>query len=136
MEKTIENASSRVNTEVQEINAIIGLETGYRFSGLGLGLEVEEKLGLTVTEEQQLDESTSNTISYSLVEDGDDDYLTVDVFNAPDGFGPIFYTRGGATSCPYQDEVVTEYYEPGTIIMQKTVQIEKPEDAVETAEDK
>lgn len=127
VEKTIENASSRVNTEVQEINAIIGLETGYRFSGLGLGLEVEEKLGLTVTEEQQLDESTSNTISYSLVEDGDDDYLTVDVFNAPDGFGPIFYTRGGATSCPYQDEVVTEYYEPGTIIMQKTVQIEKPE---------
>ena len=127
VEKTIENATSRVNTEVQEINAIIGLETGYRFAGLGLGIELEEKLGITVTEEQQLDESNSTTIAYNLVEDGDDDYLTVDVFKAPDGFGPIFYTRGGATSCPYQDEVVTEYFEPGTIIMQKTVQIEKPE---------
>ena len=80
-----------------------------------------------MTEEQQRDETETETFSYSLVEDGDDDYLSVDIFEAPDGFGPIFYTRAGATSAPYQDEEVTEYYEPGTVIMEKTVQIEKPE---------
>ena len=126
-EKSKEKTSSTNHTEVEEANVIIGVETGFRFSGLGLGLEVEEKVGLTFTEEQHFEKTTTNTVSYTLAEDGDDDYLTVDVFEAPDGFGPIFYTRGGATSCPYEDEVVTEYYKPGTVIMQKTVQIEKPE---------
>lgn len=122
-----ESTKSRVNTETQEINATLGLETGYRFSGLGLGLQMSATYGMTLTEEQQRDETETETFSYSLVEDGDDDYLSVDVFEAPDGFGPIFYTRAGATSAPYQDEEVTEYYEPGTVIMEKTVQIEKPE---------
>ena len=49
------------------------------------------------------------------------------MFKAPDGFGPIFVTRAGATCAPFEDEVVTKYYEPGTIIAHKTQQIEKPE---------
>ena len=69
----------------------------------------------------------STGFSFTIAESGDDDYLSVDVFEAPDNFGPVFYTRGGATSCPYEDEVVTKYYEPGFIISEKTVQIEKPE---------
>ena len=124
---TNEKTKTTKNEEEQEINAIIGLETGFRFTGVGLGVHVEEKIGVTITEEQEKEETTTLTTTYSLVEDGDDDYLTVDVFDAPDGFGPIFYTRGGATCCPYEDEVVTEYYKPGTVISEKTVQIEKPE---------
>ena len=127
VEKSKEKTHSTNHTEVEEANVIIGAETGFTFTGVGLGLEIEEKVGLTFTEEQHFEKTTTNTVSYTLAEDGDDDYLTVDVFEAPDGFGPIFYTRGGATSCPYEDEVVTEYYKPGTVIMQKTVQIEKPE---------
>ena len=127
VEKSKEKTHSTNHTEVEEANVIIGAETGFTFTGVGLGLEIEEKVGLTFTEEQHFEKTTTNTVSYTLAEDGDDDYLTVDVFEAPDGFGPIFYTRGGATSCPYEDEVVTEYYNPGTVIMQKTVQIEKPE---------
>ena len=66
-------------------------------------------------------------VGFTLMESGDDDALTVDVLNAPDGFGPIFYTRGGQTSCPYENEVVTNYYNPGFVISQKTMQIEKPQ---------
>ena len=127
VEKTVEESESNTRTDNYEINAILGLETGLTICGVGVGVELTEKVGTTLNDENQTSTTTSSTFGYSLVEDGDDDYLTVDVFNAPDGYGPIFYTRGGATSCPYQDEVVTEYYEPGTIIMQKTVQIEKPE---------
>ena len=128
---TNEKTHTVQHTGVEEVNAILGVETGYRFSGLGLGVEITEKLGITVTEEYQRDETEEMTISYTLAEDGGD-YLTVDVFEAPDGFGPIFYTRAGATSCPYQDEVRTEYYEPGQkVIMQSTVQVERPE--IETA---
>ena len=108
-------------------NIVLGLETGFRFSGVGIGLEVTEENGGTWTEEDENETTTTASMSYQLVEDGDDDYISVDVYNAPDGFGPIFVTRGGATSCPYEDEVVTEYYQPGTVISKKTVQIEKPE---------
>ncbi|MDR0874010.1 MAG: LamG domain-containing protein, partial [Prevotellaceae bacterium] len=38
----------------------------------------------------------------------------------------IFSTRGGATSCPYEDEAVTKYFEPGKVISEKTIQIEQP----------
>lgn len=68
-------------------------------------------------------------MSYTLAESGDDDYLSVDVFNAPDNFGPIFSTRGGATSAPYEDLVINKYYDTDHvhILQQKTLQIEKPE---------
>ncbi len=29
----------------------------------------------------------------------------------------MFSTRGGATSCPYEDEIRTEYFEPGQHIL-------------------
>ncbi len=125
--RTNETGSSRINTEVEEVNVVLNQETGVKINGVGVNFQFEEKVGITVTEEQQRDETETITTSYTLAEDGDDDYLSVDVFNAPDGFGPIFYTRAGATCCPYEDEVVTKYYRPGAIIMQKTVQIEKPE---------
>ncbi len=70
---------------------------------------------------------STKSISYTLQESGLGEAISVDVFDAPDGFGPIFYTRGGTTSNPYEDEVVTKYYKPGTIISEKTVQVEKPE---------
>ncbi len=124
---TNDTTYTTIDSGEEEVNVIVGVETGYRFSGVGLGVEFTENIGITVTEEREKNDQYTLTTSYSLVEDGDDDYLSVDVFNAPDGFGPIFYTRAGATSCPYEDEVVTEFYQPGTVIMEKTVQIEKPE---------
>ena len=38
----------------------------------------------------------------------------------------IFYTEGGATSCPYEGPVYTEYYMPGTLINNSTVKVEVP----------
>lgn len=44
----------------------------------------------------------------------------------------IFRTKAGATSCPFEDEVVTKYFEPGQHVIDKaTMQIEVPEIAVE-----
>jgi len=95
--------------------------------GTGVDLSYEFKTNeIATTTYVNTDEKTTG-FSFTLAESGDDDYLSVDVFNAPDNYGPIFYTRGGATCCPYEDEVKTRYYEPGTVISEKTVQIEKPE---------
>ena len=69
---------------------------------------------------------STNTFSYTLAEDGDDDALSVDVLNYGN-FGPIFHTRAGQTCCPYEGKVVTKYYEPGTTIMEATMKIEVPQ---------
>ena len=129
---TNENSETDVTSKSDGFNIVLGLETGFRFSGLGLGGEVTESNGGTWTSEESDETVESATMSYTLAEDGDDDYLSVDVYRAPDGFGPIFVTRGGATSCPYEDEVVTEYFQKGTVISKKTVQIEKPEIEAQT----
>lgn len=129
---TTDSTDTYPTTKVDEINAVLGLESGFRFSGLGMGIKIEETIGRTFVKEEGDGKGETKSTSYTLQEDGDDDYLSVDVFNAPDGFGPIFVTRGGATSGPYEDEVKTQYYQPGTVIMHKTVQIEKPEIEAQT----
>ena len=107
------------------------------------GLVVDDTFGLKVNEfgfeihitdetmggEHQTDEtghSSTTAFSYTLAEDGDDDALTVDIYDY-DNYGPIFRTRGGQTCCPYEGKVETKYYKPGTIIMEATMQIEVPQ---------
>ena len=129
---TNEKEDSYTDTDVDEINAVLGVESGHMWGGVGIEARVSETIGRTFVDDTTHTHVTTNTMSYTLREDGDDDYLSVDVFEAPDGFGPIFVTRAGATSCPYEDEVKTEYYMPGTVISAKTVQIEKPEIEAQT----
>ncbi len=82
-----------------------------------------------------LDESTSTTTSNAIsftLDDGDfTDSYTVDVYKADDKLGPIFKVLGGATSCPYQDQDVTQYYNPGMVLHEKTSQVEKPDIVIE-----
>ena len=71
-----------------------------------------------------------SSFSYTLAEESDDDALTVDVYKYG-AYSPIFRTRGGQTSGPYEGEVQTKYYRPGTTIMEATMQIEVPQIAVD-----
>ena len=100
------------------------------------GQDVEISLQSTTTAGSQSENSTETTYStttgYSLAEVGDDDALSVDVYRAPDGMGAIFVTRGGQTTCPYEGEQKTKYFEPGQhTIATATMQIEKPRIMVE-----
>lgn len=143
---------SNVKTEVHTFTFILGAKAGSsaEFNILGSGCEITFREGLQTTQgkESTTEEEATTTVGFVLAEDGDDDYLSVDVYqetggdNAEAGYGDInskdlnlstfiFRTRAGATSCPYEDEIVTEYYQPGTVISEKTLQIEVPEIAVE-----
>lgn len=66
------------------------------------------------------------TTSFTLAEKQTNDALSVDVYNAPDKFGPIFVTRGGQTSGNWEPQQVTHYYRPGTEIMAQTQKIVVP----------
>lgn len=123
--ETSTTTASTVEFE-HELHITLGVETGLKIGGIGLGITATETGSYYNYHSYDNEEETNTSVSYTLKEDGDDDYLTVDVFKAPDGFGPIFVTRAGATCAPYEDEVVTKYYEPGNTISHKTLQIEKP----------
>ena len=53
--------------------------------------------------------------------------LSVDVYQSPTKWGPIFRTRGGQTSNPYEGATYTKYYIPGTLLDEATMRVEKPE---------
>lgn len=105
---------------------VIGNKYGFKVNGGGLTWELSTETLAGDVRSGSDEETTSQTISYTLAEEGDDDALSVDIFKAPDGFGPIFVTRAGQTCCPWEDRVVTNYYAPGTEISARTMQIEVP----------
>lgn len=73
------------------------------------------------------DEDSSETVSYKLDDPDIGDFYSVDVFPSILGWGPIFKNKaGGATSCPHEPETKTIYYNPGTIVSERTLQIDKP----------
>lgn len=122
---------SVMDTNGFELNLSSAQRFGATFSGTGVDFEVSEHVNEAASWGHGRDESKNASFTFNLQEDGNNDYLSVDAINDNHfGYSPIFYTRAGATSGPYEDEVVTSYYKPGTIIQQKTLQIEKPEMSV------
>ena len=130
---TIESSISTCESEAHndahtfEAMAVAGLSTGGLIAGTGVAVTAKTTTGGRYFGYTEDSEETCLTTGYVLQDAGYNDALTIDVLNSPDGFGPIFSTRGGQTSCPYEAAEVTKYYEPGTEISTATMQIEIPQ---------
>lgn len=123
-----ETGSSISDTHGFELNLASSQKFGVDICGTGVDFEVSEHVNEAANWGDTTEDSDQTAFSFTLADDSNNDYLSVDVYRDKTyGFSPIFYTRAGATSGPYEDEVVTKYYKPGTVIQQKTLQVEKPE---------
>ena len=112
--------------------AILGNEYGMEFDGFGFEASVETETGGKRHKNETDTNQKTVTISFTLSESGDD-ALSVDVYNS-DSYSPIFRTRAGQTSAPFEDEEYTQYYQPGKHkLHEKTMQIEVPDIEVEVA---
>lgn len=106
--------------------------TGFTVNGFGMTIRASEDAGMTYDNTDELIKTETKAYSFTLSEDAPD-YLSVDVYYpTPGSCGPIFVTRAGATSAPYEDEVVAKYYvtddgTEGYVLQEKTLQIEKPD---------
>ncbi len=124
--------SSKTTTWDWTVSAGLVVENSFGFEinkfGIDCTIEDETTGGRHETDEEE--NATTTSFSYTLAEEDADDALSVDIYQF-DAYGPIFRTRGGQTSNPYEGEVVTQYYEPGTVIMEATMQIEVPQIDVE-----
>ena len=69
----------------------------------------------------------SQAVAWTMSDSDPRTALTVDVYNSPKGWGPIFRTRGGQTANPYEGASYTRFYEEGTKLNEATMQIEKPQ---------
>ena len=129
IEESVEHCGTVSSSDATSTKGLVtvGGKTGFSFCGFGFEIEAETKQGGTEGFEESSETENCTSIGYTLADDGINDALSVDVFQAPDGFGPIFYTRAGQTSCPYEDEKKTKYYEKDKhTLATKTMQIEYP----------
>jgi hypothetical protein len=111
------------------ISGKIGFETGTDISGFGIDVKINTEIGGGYAGSSTTGTQRTKTVGFVLEETGDFDAITVDYKKTQDG-GISFNTRGGQTSCPFEDAVYTQYYQPGTILSEATMQIEKPKISV------
>lgn len=113
--------------------ALLNIEGGTITSKhLGLRAFTENEAGQGWSHYGEDDDTESTTFSYTLKDDDVDDLISVDVYsNQGQYLSPIFHTRSGQTSNPYEGKVKTKYYEPGQhTIMESTAQVEVPKISV------
>ena len=131
---TMSTDSSEVNGSKYSIQVAVGVHLnrtwGIEISKTGVIFDVGTETSAGYHREEESSHEDKVSFSYTLAEEGDDDALTVDVYRYG-AFSPIFRTRGGQTSAPYEGKVKTKYYEEGTVIMDATMQIEVPQIGVD-----
>ena len=114
------------------MNLVVDL--GFKLNGVGIINNTVTNNGYQGAWSKGTKDKTSESFSYTLAE-ADYDYLSVDVYDNADEFSPVFITRGGATSCPYEDEVRAKYIPEGeeghdAVIMAKTLSVLEPQISV------
>ncbi|HTN38877.1 MAG TPA: LamG domain-containing protein, partial [Arachidicoccus sp.] len=126
---TSEYTSSKANSFKFIIGGGLATEVGAEVNDAGVVAEITEN----VRTEQGGNFSDGNTQTKEFDFTMDDylyNYLSVDVYRGSDS-SYLFITKGGQTACPYEGPTVSQYYNPGTIINQPTVQVEVPKITVE-----
>jgi hypothetical protein len=102
-----------------------------KVNNTGVEFEKGVKLGFEYGREWSEERDTSEKVSFTLSDDDQPDYFSVDVYESILGFGPIFKMKeGGQTSCPYEDEVYSQFYKENdepVLLSGKTRQIDVPE---------
>jgi hypothetical protein len=88
-------------------------------TGFEIGMEQKAKLGVGASLEAG--KEVKSTFSYTLKDNDVGNFLSVDVINAFDGNGPIFSTKGGRTSCPYEGASMSYFYNPTTYDSKATI---------------
>ena len=111
---------------------LLKVRTTAKFNSIGFTIKNDTYAGYNHTYDEKTEKLQRSAISYTL-ETNDYEYMSIDVYSSPDGFGPIFSTRGGQTYCPYEGEERTKYFEPGQHELHTaTVNMEQPQIRVET----
>lgn len=104
-------SSSSLSYNLQ-VDAQVAAKLGAKLNETGFEIETINNIGSGFNNTSQSQNNNTSNVSYTLKNNNPGNLLSVDVINPFDGNGPIFITKGGQTSCPYQDVELTHYYNP------------------------
>jgi hypothetical protein len=125
--ETSERAITSSTTMSYEMDYSTKYEITAKVNGTGTSVNFNTAFGFSRSRSKETGNTSSEGTEFTLADGDQGDYMSVDVFPSILGYGPIFKLKeGGRTSCPFEDEIVTEYYNPGTVISAKTLQRDKP----------
>ncbi|MFT5072035.1 MAG: hypothetical protein ACI8V8_002009, partial [Chitinophagales bacterium] len=116
----------------------------FKVSNTGMGTRKGIKMNYENTNTASSSNSATETVSFTLIDPDQGDFFSVDVHPSLLGWGPVFKLRpGGATSCPHEDALLTEYYfedpnmpsannpyAPNFVLSERTQQRDRPTIAV------
>ena len=114
-----------------KMSLVAGFETGVDINKTGVDININTNTGGGHVYSHSEGTTQSKTMGFVLADEGEDDKHSIDYGVAGDGYGYVFFTKGGQTSCPYEDAELTKYYEPGTVLSEATMKIEDPKIAAE-----
>ena len=122
--KSLSKGDSYTVSNAGSVDASFG--AGKRWPGIGFALDITANVGGNSSSAEGNDENNSFSTNITLTMNATSS-MSFDMYAAPDGFAPIFFVRGGATSCPYINEERTKYYEAGRYVLTtSTAAIDKP----------
>ena len=93
------------NTDV-----LLALNAGALFNKSGIQISSSNTFTRNLKAALNTEDTENTKVSYTLKDNDPNNFLSVDVVNAFDGNGPVFFTLGGRTSCPYEAVDSTVYY--------------------------
>lgn len=102
--------AGRSKTINLNISAEVAAEMGASVNETGFEYKVKAFSDYTSTQSIKEETTSTTTISYTLKDNDRANSLSVDVVNLFDGYGPIFSTIGGVTSCPYEGAERSVFY--------------------------
>lgn len=95
--------------------------------GNELESELEQSNTFNLEVEVSRSSQTTTTWGYEIKDVDQGDFHNIEVYKSPAGWGPIFRTVAGQTSCPHEEGDVTQYYAPGAKLNERTLQRDKVE---------
>ena len=121
-----ERVASTSTSIEYSMSAALASEVSVNVGGAGFEMSRSYSVDYSSSKDWSRESGESETVGYTLSED-DGDYMSVDVHQSILGWGPIFKRKpGGVSSCPYEGDIVTEFYQPGTIISDASQQSHMP----------
>ena len=108
----IERLTSNTLSYQLQLDQSVALAFGAAFNETGFEMDTKTNSGSGNTSTSGDNNNETSNISYTLRDSDKGNLLSVDVINAFDGNGPIFVTKGGETSCPYEGAELSHFYNP------------------------
>ncbi|TXC78673.1 LamG domain-containing protein [Luteibaculum oceani] len=125
-EFTTDSSSSKSKSFDFAITPSLGGQKGAQISGIGLTMQLNMEYSRSESKASGEEETSTITFGYELSDTDEGDYFSIDVKKPKSATGPVFFTRGGQSSCPHEGEEKTKYFQKGAILSEATQQREKP----------